>query len=169
MADSSRAAALAALRDLGVKDTGANTVEEPKVERSGNEVPAGGDVARLLVKPAHLTYRQDGELRYPEAGVGDVVLLTAAAAKRLDELGATVDPDATEEEVEAATDGEVTDEQLRAMSAGDLVAHVGQHPEHKGRVRDLELERDADKQRVTVLKATEASDDEDEELDEDEA
>ena len=167
MADNSRADALRRLAELGAP-TAASSPEAPKVKATGDEVEAGGDVRRLLVRPAHLTYRdKGGTLLHAFPQVGDVILVTAAQAKRLDSLGVTVEEDATDEEVEAAVEGEVTDEQLRAMSAADAVAHVNQHPEHKARVRELELERDTP--RVTVLKATEDEDGEDPEDDDDEA
>lgn len=163
MAGTDRAEALRRLAELGVKtDPAAVAPEAAKVERTGDEVEAGGDTPRILVKPASLTYRQGGELRYAFAEVGDTVLLNARQAKRLDSLGVTVEVDATDDELEAAADGEVTDEALRTMSAADLVAHVAQNPGDRERVRELELERD--QQRVTVLKAT-AGEDDDEELD----
>ena len=167
MADNSRADALRRLAELGAPTAASDTGEAAKVTRTGNEVEAGGDVRRVLIAPAHLTYRKGGDLLYAVAEVGDTILVTAEQAKRLDSLGVTVEEGATDEEVEAAVEGEVTDEQLRAMSAAEAVAHVNQHPEHKGRVRDLELERDTP--RVTVLKATEDEDGEDPEDDDDEA
>lgn len=160
-----RAEALRRLAELGVKTDAADTAPVPAVKPTGAEVPAGGDVPRILVQSANLTYREGGDLRYPVAQVGDTVLLTAAQAKRLDGLGVTVSVDATPEALEEATNGETTDEQLATMSAADLVAYVAQNPEERGRVHALELEREA--QRVTVLKATapEDGDDPDEELD----
>lgn len=153
-----RAEALRRLAELGVKtDPGAST-DEASVTRSGDEVYAGGDVARLLVKDAHLTYREGGDLVSAFASPGDTILITAEQAKRLDGLGVTVEADASDEDLEAAADGEVTDEALRTMSAADLVAYVAQNPEERDRVRALELERE--QQRVTVLKATAAEDDE---------
>ena len=161
---SDRAEALRRLAELGVKAETGGTVLEAEVTRSGEEVYAGGDVARLLVKDAHLTYREGGDLVHAWAVPGDTILVTVAQAKRLDGLGVTVEPDASDDEVEAALDGEVTDEQLRTMSAADLIAHVGQNPDDRDRVRTIELERDEDKRRKTVLEAT-SSDDDDEELD----
>lgn len=158
---SDRAEALRRLAELGVK--GDQSPEAPAtVARTGAEVEAGGDVPRILVQPANLTYRTGDVFHYPAAQVGDTVLLTAEQAKRLDGLGVTVDVDATPEDLEEAAAGETTDEQLRVMSAADLVAYVAQNPEERDRVRALELERDA--QRVTVLKAT-AGEDDDEDLD----
>lgn len=154
MATNDRAEALAALRVLGAGGAISNAEPEVKVERTGDEVYAGGDTARLLIRPVHLSYVRDGVRHYPQAQPGDTVLLTEAQAKRLDSLGATVDPDTSDEDVDAALDGEVTDEQLATMGAAELVAYVGQHPEEAERVRTLELERPEDKQRKTVLKAT---------------
>lgn len=162
MADTtSRAAALARLAELGAKPELGVKADEVKVERSGDEVYAGGDEARILVRPAHLTYREGTDLLHAFASVGDTVLLTKAQAKRLDDLGVTASVDAEDEELEAVAEGGiVTDDQLKAMTAAELVAHVAQTPEEKGRVRALELERDEDKRRATVLKAT-APEDED--------
>lgn len=170
MATSDRAAALARLAELGAKPELGVKADEPEVKRTGDEVYAGGDEARVLVRDAHLTYREGTELLHAFASVGDTVLLTKAQAKRLDGLGVTVPVDADDDELKAAAsdDGVVTDEQLAAMSAADLIAHVGQHPDDRERVRKLELERDEDKRRTTVLKATADpdGDDPDEELDE---
>lgn len=155
MATPDRAEALRRLAELGASGATSVAADTPTVERTGNEdVYAGGDNRRLLVRRAHLSYMDKGVRHYPEAGPGDVVLLDDRQAKRLDALGVTVDPDASDEEVEDAAAGEVTDEQLRAMSAAELVAHVGQHPDHRERVRALEEERDEDKRRKTVLEAT---------------
>jgi hypothetical protein len=171
MATSDRAAALARLAELGAKTELGAKADEVEVKRTGEEVYAGGDEARVLVREAHLTYREGTDLLHAFASVGDTVLLTKAQAKRLDGLGVTVPVTADDEEVKAAAsdDGVVTDEQLGAMSAADLIAHVGQNPDDRDRVRRLELERDEDKRRSTVLKATqgEDEDDPDEELDED--
>ena len=173
MADtSSRAEALAKLQALGVKpDLNEAPHVEERVTRSGAEVYAGGDEARILVREAHLTYREGTDLLHAFASVGDTVLLTKAQAERLDGLGVTASVDAEDEELEAVAEGGiVTDDQLRAMTAADLIAHVAQNPEEKGRVRALELERDEDKRRATVLKATAPEDEDGEEFDpEDEA
>lgn len=163
-----RAEALRRLAELGVKADPTATRQEPAaVERSGDVVEAGGDTERILVRSANLTYREGGELRHAFAEPGDTVLLTAKQAKRLDALGVTVEPSASDEELEAAAseDGTVTDEQLRTMSAADLIAHVAQNPDDRDRVRTIELERDEDKRRKTVLEAT-STDEDDEELDE---
>ena len=165
-----RSEALRRLAELGVKADPSATRQEPApVERSGEEVYAGGETSRVLVRSANLTYREGGELRYADASVGDTVLLTAKQAKRLDGMGVTVEATASDEEVKAAAseDGTVTDEQLRTMGAAELIAHVTQHPDDRDRVRTLELERDEDKRRVTVLKASADpdADDPDEELD----
>lgn len=160
MAQTDRSAALARLAELGAKPELGVTADEPAVKRTGDEVYAGGDEARILVRDAHLTYREGGDLLHAFANPGDTVLLTKTQAKRLDELGVTVEPDASDEELEAASsdDGKATDEQLRAMSAAELVAHVGQNPDDRERVNALELERDEDKRRSTVLKATTVED-----------
>lgn len=161
MATSDRVAALARLAELGAKPELGVKADEAKVERTGDEVYAGGDEARVLVREAHLTYREDRDLVHAFASVGDTVLLTKAQAKRLDDLGVTASVDAKDEELEAVAEGGiVTDDQLKAMTAAELVAHVAQTPEEKGRVRALELERAEDKRRATVLKAT-APEDED--------
>lgn len=154
MAQNDRAAALARLAELGAAGAMTGAAEEPAITRTENEVYAGGDVARLLVRNVHLSYTDKGARHYPEAKPGDVVLLDAKAAKRLDALGATVSPDADEEDLEELAEGGVTDEQLAAMSAADLIAHVVQNPDDRDRVRTLELARDEDKRRTTVLKAT---------------
>lgn len=188
MADSTaRAEALAQLAALGVTNDLTETVVEPKLELTGDEVYAGGDVARILIRPAHLTYREGTppELLYAEAKVGDTVLLDKAQAKRLDELGATTTkakaskapapvevPSVPEHQLgEDVTDGtpdtpaapsSVTDEELGAMKAGELIAHVNQHNGDKARVYALELARP--EPRSTVLKAS-SPHDPDEELD----
>ena len=154
MANPDRAEALRRLAELGANGAIAAAAPEPTVERTENEVYAGGNERRLLVNRAHLSYMDKGVRHYPEANPGDVVLVSAAQAKRLDALGVTADPDASDEDLEAAASGEVTDDQLRAMNAADLVAHVGQHPEDRDRVRALEEERDEYKRRNTVLEAT---------------
>lgn len=154
MADIDRAAALARLAELGA--AGATTVAAPErtITRTDAEVYAGGEEARLLIRPVHLSYMDKGIRHYPAAKPGDVVLLSEAAAKRLDALGATKPADADEKDVAAALEGEVTDEQIKTAGAADLVAYVTQNPDQRARVRALELERDEKKQRKTVLEAT---------------
>jgi hypothetical protein len=147
-----------ALEALAAGATAGGEVPAP-VARTGEEVYAGGDEARLLIQPAHIVYLDRSVdppvLAYPAAGVGDVVLLTKAEAKRLDELGVTVEPSADLEEVaEELAGGLATDAQLAAMNATDLVAYVVQNPDERERVRALEEER-GDKARKTVLSATE--------------
>lgn len=87
-----RAEALAQLAALGVTNDLTTATDEPKLALTGDEVYAGGDVVRVLIRPAHLPYREEkgGELNYAEAKVGDTVLLDEAQAKRLDGLGATM-------------------------------------------------------------------------------
>lgn len=178
MADTSRAAALAKLAELGVKaDPAALAAESAPVKGTGEEVYAGGDVKRVLIGPAHLTYRDErNELLHAFAELGDTVLLTEKQAKRLDGIGATAtEADAAKLAKAPATPAPTgaepsskTDEELEAMNAAELVAHVNQHAGDKVRVRGLEGKRD--EPRKTVLKATapEGADDEDEELDPDE-
>lgn len=150
---SDRAAALARLAELGAAGA-ATPHEEPTVTRTGAEVYAGGDEARLLIRSANLSYRKKSGRQYVEATVGDVVLLDAAQAKRLDALGVTVAPDTDDAKVDAALSPDVTDEDLLAMHAAELVAHVGQHPDQADRIRDLELARPEENRRKTVLAAT---------------
>jgi hypothetical protein len=180
MQDSNRAAALAQLAAFGVKvDPTATAEAEVTVTVSDKEpVYAGGDVERILVGNAHLTYREEkgGELLHAFAEVGDTVLLTSAQAKRLDGLKVTVTKAQAEKLDEAPTSSASaptadastkTDEELKAMNAGELVAHVNQHPADRVRVRALEGQRD--EPRKTVLRATAPDgDDEDEELDDEE-
>jgi hypothetical protein len=180
MQDSTRAAALAKLAELGVKaDPTATSPAEVTVTVSDKEpVYAGGDVERVLVSPAHLTYREEkgGQLLHAFAEVGDTVLLTSAQAKRLDGLEVTVtkaqakklgEAPAAPAPAAAPDASTTTDEDLQAMSAAELVAHVNQHPGDRVRVRALEGQRD--EPRVTVLRATAPDgDDEDEELDDEE-
>jgi len=187
-----RSEALARLAALGVtNDVTDVTPTEQGPELTGDKVYAGGDTARVLVKPAHLVY-YDKELRdiiRPEAKVGDTVTLSDAEAKRLDELGATMTPakakaaakEATPVEVPAVPEGsdsdaqptgnppaataatsDKSDEELGAMKAEELVAHVNQFEGDKARVRTLEQQRP--QPRSTVLKAT-SNDDPDEDLD----
>jgi hypothetical protein len=173
--DNPRAEALRKLAELGVKadPSAVASAEDVKVERTGEEVYAGGDVARVLISPAHLTYRDErNELLHAFAVVGDTVLLTEKQAKRLDGLMVTEKPGAKKaaKKTAAATPPPAgkTDEELEAMTAAELVAHVNQNGEDKVRVRALEGKR-TDPRR-TVLKATapegaDDEDDEDEELD----
>lgn len=190
MSSMDRAEALARLAALGVtNDVTSVTEQEQGPALTGDEVYAGGDVKRVLVKAAHLVY-YDKDLRdlvRPEAVIGDTVTLTDAEAKRLDAAGATMTP----KDAKAATTsapvvvpavpagdpsagqptgnpaGTVatstkTDDELGAMNAGELVAHVNQFEGDKARVRSLEQARP--KPRETVLKAT-SNDDPDEVLD----
>ena len=174
--DNPRAEALARLAELGVKaDPTATASAEVKVAVSDSEpVYAGGDVERVLVGPAHLTYREEkgGALLHAFAEVGDTVLLTDAQAKRLDGLKVTVtkaqarklaSAPAPAAQAAAPATSTKTDEELEAMSAAELVAHVNQHQGDKVRVRGLEGKRD--EPRKTVLKATapEGSEDDDDE------
>lgn len=154
MTSPDRAAALAALVANGAR-TGESLGDSPELERTGNEVKAGGDTARLLVRDGvALSYVEGGILRYAQAGAGDVILVSAKQARRLDELGVTVDPDSDLDAVEdTLEDGRKTDEQLEAMTAPELVAHVAQHPDERERVRVLEEARR--NPRKTVLTATE--------------
>lgn len=153
----SRAAALEALV-TGTSAGGTAPSAAPAVVRTGAEVEAGGTVARLLIDKAILSYRHgsgdSSYLVYPKAKPGDVVLLSAANAARLDAAGITVDPDTDLEALAAELDNTgVTDAQLEAMTAPELIAYVGQNPEERDRVRTLEEARA--KPRVTVLGATE--------------
>lgn len=151
-----RAAALASLLVGTTADVeGAGPSDAPIVVRTGREVEAGGDVARLLLSPAHLSYMVKEGRQYVEAVPGDVVLLPQGEADRLDALGVTVDPDADLDEVEEQlAEGLLTDEQIRTGKAEELVAYVAQHPDERDRVKALEEERGA-KARSTVLNACE--------------
>lgn len=151
---SERAAALAALVAGVTVDEGGGTA--PALERTGAEVYAGGDVARLLVMDApSLGYVKGGLYIRAEAVRGDVVLLTQKEAARLDAAGATVSPDADVTEVAAQqAAGVPTDEEIAAMGAAALVAYVGQHPDEAPRVREVELGKTAKNQRKSVLEAT---------------
>lgn len=152
-----RAAALAALV-IGQPDDAA---EAPApLTRTGREVECGGEVARLLVKPAStLGYRlSSGVFQRCGAVPGDVVLVSRAQADRLDGLGVTVDPDTDLGEVEEQQAyGLWTDDQIREANAEPLIAYVTQHPDERERVRALEEQRKGrtGKPRATVLKATE--------------
>lgn len=152
-----RAAALAAL----VIGQPSDDAEAPApLTRTGREVECGGEVARLLVKPAStLGYRlPSGVFQRCGAVPGDVVLVSRAQADRLDGLGVTVDPDADLGEVEEQqADGLWTDDQIREANAEPLIAYVVQHPDERERVRALEEQRKGrtGKPRATVLKATE--------------
>lgn len=156
--DSERLAALAALA-IG-QEPAPSSPAPALIVRTGREVYAGGDVRRLLVAPASLTYREAGRLLHADAAPGDVVLVEQSQADRLDDLGATADPDATEQELaEVKADAALpTDDVLRAMNAGELVAYVTQHPEERARVRELEEQRTGSGKgrgpRATVLAAT---------------
>lgn len=155
--EAERLAALAALA-IGQEPT-VPSAPRPIV-RTGREVYAGGDVRRLLILPAALTYRDGARVFHYDAGVGDVVLLDQAQADRLDRLDATAPADATEEEVaEVQADAALpSDEVLAGMGAGELVAYVTQHPDERARVRALEEQRTGKGKgrgpRATVLEAT---------------
>lgn len=149
-----RAAALAALA-LGQPAQGEGSAPAPQLERTGDEVYAGGDVPRLLIRPA-------STLGYPEAGVyvraeavpGDVILVTAKQAKRLDALGVTVDPATDDTALDDVIGSDVlTDEQLAALSATEAVAHAAQHPEDRARLLAAELAKRPTKQRASVIAA----------------
>lgn len=167
MVDNARAEALRQLAALGVKaDPTAVAQEATAPTRTGEEVYAGGEVARILIRDAHLTYKEGTELLHAFAVPGDTVLLTAKQAKRLDDLEVTQDPDAEPEvAAEEPTVIGTTDEELEAMTAPQAIAHVNQHPEDRVRMRALEGKRD--NPRVTVLKATapEGEDEDGEEFD----
>lgn len=169
-----RKAALALLANLGVTNdlTEAKT-EAPAVKATGAEVYAGGDVPRLLVLDAHLTYRSaDGkELLHAFATPGDTILVTQEQADRLDSLKVTSDAGDQDEEEdqgeeEPSPENDEAAEKFRSMGAEELVAHANQHPEDHATILALELERPQSQRRVTVLKAANPNgDDPDEELD----
>lgn len=152
-----RAAALAA---LVIGQPSDDTEAPAPLTRTGREVECGGEVARLLVKPAStLGYRlPSGVFQRCGAVPGDVVLVSRTQADRLDGLGVTVDPDADLGEVEEQqADGLWTDDQIREANAEPLIAYVTQHPDERDRVRAIEESRKGrtGKPRATVLKATE--------------
>lgn len=161
MTSPDRAAALAALVANGARTGESMAADDVQLERTGAEVKAGGDVPRLLVRDnVTLSYVEGGLLRYAEAGAGDTILVSATQARRLDELGVTVDVDADLEAVEDELEGGLaTDAQLERMAAADLIAYVTQHPDERDRVRALESERK--RPRATVLTATEPTPDAD--------
>lgn len=154
-----RAAALAALLIGAV--AGGEAGAAPQLERTGREVEAGGDIPRLLVRPAFtLGYRlADGSYQRAGAVPGDVVLLSRSEADRLDGLGVTVEADANLGDVaEEVAAGLWTDEQIKAGKVTDLVAYVAQHPAERERVRAIEEARQGTNgkgPRSTVLTATE--------------
>lgn len=150
----------AALAALAIGDADVAPTVEP-VQLTGRELYAGGDVRRILVAPAHLSWSENGALRYaPRPEVGDVVLVTRAQADRLDRLGATVEETADLEEVALEqVAGLASDAALEAMRAPELVAYVTQHPDERPRVRQLEQSRPSP--RKTVLTATETTPEED--------
>lgn len=154
-AASERAAALAALA-IGVTPDG-EAAAAPALVRTGRTVEAGGEEARLLIRRASsLGYMTPNGRQTIKAVPGDVVLLTKHEANRLDKLGVTVAADSDLGEVEDEVEGTgYTDEQLATMGAADLIAFVGQHPDQRARVRELELAKKESKQRSTVLDATE--------------
>ena len=121
-ASNERAAALAAIQDEG-------SDAAPQLERTGRDVYAGGDEARLLIARAStLGYVKAGVYHRAEAVPGDVVLLTKKQAARLDALGVTVSPEADlEDTLEEVEETGYTDEQLASMGAADLVTYVGRH------------------------------------------
>ena len=157
MSTNDRAEALARLAALGVtNDLTASTATAPAVELSGDEVYAGGDVKRVLIKEAHLTWTDNRELMRAETVVGDTVLITEAQAKRLDALGATAKP----ADVKAAAKANASEgDQLESMKAADLVAHVNQHPEDRAKVLELELAKPEAERRATVVKAAQPDED----------
>lgn len=76
----------------------------------------------------------DGSPAFGTANRGDTVELTKAEAKRLDELGATADPDSAEaQEAEEGTEPApfepVDDEQLRELSVDGVTDYLRQVPE----------------------------------------
>lgn len=81
-----------ALAKLVAPTHGATSTARALPPLTGNKVPAGGDAERILIAPAALTYyNEDLKARiYPEATVGDVVLLGEQAAQRLDGLKCTL-------------------------------------------------------------------------------
>lgn len=194
MSTMDRAEALARLAALGVtNDVTDVTPTEQGPELTGEEVYAGGDVARVLIRPAHLVY-YDKELRdlvRPEAKIGDTVLLTDVEAKRLDEAGATMTKTkakaAAKEPVkvevpavpegnasEGQTDGQPPASPAPASSSGKTdeelaamkAAELVTHVnQHNGdKARVRALEMARPQPRETVLKAT-SNDDPDEVLD----
>lgn len=154
-ASNERAAAIAALV-LGTTPQDKGSDAAPQLERTGRDVYAGGDEARLLIARAStLGYVKAGVYHRAEAVPGDVVLLTKKQAARLDALGVTVSPEADlEDTLEEVEETGYTDEQLASMGAADLVTYVGQHPDQAPRVRELELAKRETKQRSSVLDAT---------------
>lgn len=152
-----RAAAIASLLVGQSVEEGASAPVAPPLARTGNTVEAGGEEARLLIKPAHLSYLIPNVGRqYVDAVVGDVVLLTKGEANRLDELAVTVSPDADLDDVEEdLAGGLLTDEQIKTGGAEDLVAYVTQHPDERDRVAAIEGAKPKKKQRATVLAACE--------------
>lgn len=148
-----RAAALAAL-SLGVD---APPPPAPGLELTGRTVPAGGDLERVLVKRASsLGYVVDGVYHRAGAVPGDVILIDQAQADRLDGLGVTLTREAFDapDPEPSGVEDEGSDAHLDSLGAPDLIAYVIQHPEAAGRVRELELARPENKQRSTVLAAT---------------
>lgn len=162
----------------------------PVITRTGVTVEAGGDVERVLIAVANLTYRSGEFLYRAAAEVGDTILVTEAQAQRLDLLGATIDPNAVDEVSEAAERIDAgleaakaatnvtpppgatlkTDDELKALKAADLVAYVGQYPDERARVRVLEEARGPSTpsgkgQRSTVMNATEPTPLEDDQVD----
>lgn len=163
MADTQQERIDALSKFLASTDTGARRTAPARVELTGNVIEAGGDVERILITSAQLTYSAGNPpvMHYPKAGPGDVVLVTARQAERLDSLGVTVESEAdlgdvnAALEVEAATGGAWDDERIRAAKAEEVVAYVTQNPDERARVRAIEEERSAKKRRKTILDATE--------------
>jgi hypothetical protein len=176
----------AALHALLAGNTPGQEAPAPVVQRTGVTVEAGGDVERVLIAVANLTYRSGEYLYRAAAEVGDLVLVTQDQADRLDKLGATVDPakldelDADVQRIDATLDSALatapapgvtlkTDEELKALKAAELVAYVGQHPDERARVRTLEEARgpvssNGRGARNSVLNATKPTPEEDAEV-----
>lgn len=149
-----------------------------RLVRTGDEVDgagpdATGTVKRLLIRNASsIGYMTPAGYQRAGAVPGDVVRLTKDQAKRLDGLGVTLPadtdldaiydgadrvPDAPEGTTVTVLDGEdapKTDEDLAGMGAEELVAYVGQNADQAERVRALEEARPKNKQRKTILAAT---------------
>lgn len=162
MTNPDRASALAALVAAGARTGEQTTPAPPPPARTEAVVYAGGNVERLLIGEANLTYRDDERrLVYANARPGDVILVNEGQAERLDRIGVTVDPDTDPAEVAelTATGGPATDAELEAMRAAELVAYVAQNPTERDRVRELEEARS--RPRATVLAAVEPTPDAD--------
>lgn len=164
---SARREALARLAELGARPDVEATDDAVEVADNGTRVYAGGDVARLLLSPAHLVYVEDKVKRHVFPAVGDVILVDQAQADRLDGLGVTCPLEEAPEVIDKG-DGEVTDEDLAHSSAEDLIAYVTQNPEERARVRAIEVATRGEKARKTVIDATEDPDNPDDATSDDE-